>query len=130
MLNKVNKPKIIICGLAFKGNPETGDLRNSTSIEIINKIKKLNNKVDIFAYDPVLKKNEITKLGYKYCKPNFNSIKADAIVFANNHNSFLNLDIIKIIDNLSDKKILCDCWGLFSKVDLPLKKIKYFGVGF
>ena len=80
LLNKVNKPKIIICGLAFKGNPETGDLRNSTSIEIINKIKKLNNKVDIFAYDPVLKKNEITKLGYKYCKPNFNSIKADAIV--------------------------------------------------
>ncbi len=130
LLNKVNNPKIIICGLAFKGNPETGDLRNSTSIEIINKIIKLNNKVNIFAYDPVLKKNEITKLGYKYCKPNFNSIKADAIIFANNHNSFLNLDIIKIIDNLSDKKILCDCWGLFSKVDLPLEKIKYFGVGF
>ena len=129
-LKDIKRPKIIICGLAFKGNPETGDLRNSTSIDLINYLKKLNKNLDIYAYDPVIKKDEIIKLGYKYCKPNFNRVNANAIIIANNHSSFLNFDILKIIDNLSDKKVICDCWGLFSKVDLPLNKVKYFGVGF
>ena len=39
-LNKLKKnkkrAKIFITGLAFKGNPETSDLRNSTSLQILN----------------------------------------------------------------------------------------------
>ena len=33
---KVQDFKLLICGLAFKGYPETADLRNSSSIEIYN----------------------------------------------------------------------------------------------
>ena len=39
--NATKKAKVLICGLAFKGHPETGDLRDSSSIEIYNLMKKL-----------------------------------------------------------------------------------------
>ena len=37
---KNQKLKILIIGIAFKGTPETTDLRNSPSLEIYNKLKK------------------------------------------------------------------------------------------
>ena len=38
----------------FKGSPETSDLRNSTSLEIFNILKK--NKNNIYVHDFVLEK--------------------------------------------------------------------------
>ena len=45
----LNKCNILICGLAFKGYPETSDLRNSTAIEIANIFKGKVNK--LFGYE-------------------------------------------------------------------------------
>ena len=50
-LGKYNKNiKIFITGLAFKGVPETSDLRNSTSLEILNILKK-QSKNNIYVHD-------------------------------------------------------------------------------
>ena len=42
--NKINNlnPKIFISGIAFKGNPETSDVRGSTAIDLLNIFKKKN----------------------------------------------------------------------------------------
>ena len=55
-LQKSNKKiKIFITGLTFKGNPETSDLRNSTSIKILEILNK-KFKNNIFVHDYVLDK--------------------------------------------------------------------------
>ena len=41
-LKNVKSPKIILCGIAFKGYPENTDTRFSTSIQMI---EKLSNKI-------------------------------------------------------------------------------------
>ena len=35
----IKKSKIFVIGLAFKGDPETSDLRDSTSIDLIKKLE-------------------------------------------------------------------------------------------
>ena len=46
-----SKAKIFLIGMAFKGTPETSDLRESTSLWFLDKLPK---KQNIYAYDPVV----------------------------------------------------------------------------
>ena len=41
ILKKNKKIKILILGIAFKGLPETIDLRNAPALEIYDKLKKI-----------------------------------------------------------------------------------------
>ena len=56
---------IMICGLAFKGNPETSDIRKSTSIELAKKIKKFKK---VYGYDPLVDPSTIKKNGIIHAK--------------------------------------------------------------
>ena len=56
----------MICGLAFKGFPETADIRYSTTLDFIDLVTKKNKDIQIFVYDPIIKKNEINKINLEY----------------------------------------------------------------
>ncbi len=45
--------KINILGMAFKGLPETSDLRGSMSIKVLDALKKAHPNAEIGVYDPV-----------------------------------------------------------------------------
>jgi UDP-N-acetyl-D-mannosaminuronic acid dehydrogenase len=55
--NKIRK--ILIIGLAFKGDPETKDLLNSPSIKIVDILVKKN--FDIRVYDNVITKKDVNQ---------------------------------------------------------------------
>ena len=46
--SEITSKEIAVLGLAFKGTPETNDLRNSTNVEIYNLLKSLNDRVTVF----------------------------------------------------------------------------------
>jgi nucleotide sugar dehydrogenase len=105
------KPKIVICGLAFKGDPETDDFRNSTSYFLAKKIKNKYKKV--YIYDAIIKKNNIKKEKFIY-ERFINKNKFDVIILANNHKSFKKWNINSIIKNkLNNNSIIIDCWSVF-----------------
>lgn len=113
ILNKFKKKKktnILICGLAFKGFPETSDVRNSISIVFAN---KLNNKNKVYVYDPVIKKDEMGKNNLNYVK-SLNLIKnIDAVLFLNNNPSFNKINIKKMLSKLNPNPIIFDGWNIF-----------------
>ncbi|MGV0853933.1 UDP-glucose/GDP-mannose dehydrogenase family protein, partial [Mycolicibacterium phlei] len=45
--------KISLLGMAFKGQPETSDLRGSMSIKVLDHLKKAHPQAQVGVYDPV-----------------------------------------------------------------------------
>ena len=116
--------KILVLGATFKEN--TDDLRNSTSINLINNLSSKN--LDISIYDPILiKKNYNQKKSFfdkkvKYLY-NLNEIKKYNLIVVNNRS----LEFRKILKDYTDKNkvFLFDSRRFFDK-----KKFKnYSGSG-
>ena len=124
----VNNSKIFIVGLAFKGNPETSDLRDSTSIDLIKKFK---DKKKFYVYDPVIDKKTLTSLGYNYQNLEKGFSKADLVIFLNNHKSYQDLNIFKLIKKMNKPGIIIDTWKVFNPMEIKSNKnILYGGLGF
>lgn len=112
---KLGKPlstaNILICGLAFKGEPETGDIRNSSSIEITNLLKPLVNKV--YGHDPIAKIEDIIVEGITPVDIPDGFDHIDAVLFLNNHRYYEKIDISEMLARLNTPPIIFDGWKIF-----------------
>lgn len=124
------KTKILIVGLAFKGEPETSDLRGSMSIKLIKILKKY--KIDYESFDKVLDKSIDVKYDKKFLKK-INKIKQiskyDIILIMNNNiNNSSYIDrILKPVSK--KKKFIFDCWNIFSSKKAESLGYKYISLG-
>jgi UDP-N-acetyl-D-mannosaminuronate dehydrogenase len=109
----LSEVKILLCGIAFKGNPETGDIRNSSALDIFHELKNRVNAV--FAYDAVASAQEIKGEGMLPVNWNTAFKGIDAVLFLNNHRSFENLDPESIMHHMNEHPVLFDGWNLFRK---------------
>ena len=89
--------KIFIVGFAFKGEPETSDIRDSTTVDLVAIMK---NKTDwhIFGYDPVVDKDRIGRLDVAGCSIREGFKGADCVLIMNNHRSYIDVDILGLLE--------------------------------
>ena len=126
----INNSKIFIVGMSFKGNPETSDIRNSSSIELLQKLKSKKNNICV--YDPYSKFN--TSL-FKDLKAKVVSLKAgfkkaDAVIIMTNNKNFNELTNQKYLDSMNKPSIFLDTWHIFDPIELKqFKGINYYGLG-
>lgn len=123
------KARVLVCGLAFKGRPETGDIRNSTSVEIA---KLLARKVEkVFGHDPVVPRQEIAAAGLEPVELPSGFGEVDAVLFLNNHRSYEKIDVFRMVRALRSPAIVYDAWRLFRPDDvLHAAQAVYMGLGF
>jgi UDP-N-acetyl-D-mannosaminuronic acid dehydrogenase len=131
MLKKTNKnintAKIFIIGIAFKGEPETSDFRNSTSLDFINKFR---NKENIKIYDPVINPKELKKLKLKFSNIKNGFKGSDVAIILNNHKSYLDMNIYSLIKSMKSPSIFIDTWHIFEPSEIKqLKGVLYGGIG-
>jgi UDP-glucose 6-dehydrogenase len=125
ILPLVKGNKALICGLAFKGRPETNDIRNSPGVEIIKNL--LNRNFVVYGFDPALKEEVIFKTG-ALSEPLAKSVKeADLIVIANNNPFFEKEEFWKLLSEKKENCQILDGWGLSGK--RKLKGLIKLGVG-
>ena len=130
-INKsIEESKFYIIGFAFKGDPETADIRGSTTIDFLMELKKkVSKRKIIFGYDPIVKSEEIESLDDKFVDFSEGFNEADVILFMNNHKSY-KLDITDLLQSASKDCIFFDGWHLFEpSVIGSVNQIKYQGVG-
>ena len=102
---------VLILGVAFKGQPETNDYRQSISIDIFNEIKNLVNRVE--AIDQVINEKELLNLGFYKSKSKVNAHKdADVILILNNHPGNISSHIYS---SSVRPKLIFDGWGMLNK---------------
>lgn len=101
--SQINSKEIAVLGLAFKGIPETNDLRNSTNIEIYNLLKTLKYYVTVF--EPTLDLGMLPSIYQKINKPAI-------ILVLNNHPK--NIDkVLELLSTTEHSLIwLFDPWRL------------------
>jgi UDP-N-acetyl-D-mannosaminuronic acid dehydrogenase len=122
--------KIFVLGIAFKGNPETSDIRASTSIDTIRylKEKKLDN---ILVYDPVATQETLCEAGLTLVDSLESGFKDSHIVLImNNHPSYLNVNLFKLISLMQKPGMFFDAWHLFHQNEVEsIPGIFYQGLG-
>ena len=130
VINKdIKEIKIFIIGLAFKGNPETSDLRESTTVWFIEKL--LSEGIEnIWGYDPIVTKTDIESTGIKYCNLSQGFLNCDAVYFMNNHPSYSRLDLSLYLNKMNKPAYFFDGWNIFSASDIISEpSITYSGIG-
>ncbi|AOP33664.1 hypothetical protein A0128_07310 [Leptospira tipperaryensis] len=117
---KQRESKLLICGLAFKGEPETGDIRDSSALAIAKSLKNLVGEVLVF--DPVAKTADIQEQGFGVANipEGFNGM--DCILFLNNHKSFEKIQVFDMIRRMNENPIIYDAWRLFYSEDIVSSK--------
>ena len=122
--------KIFVLGIAFKGSPETSDIRASTSIDTIQylKSKKLDN---ILVYDPVASRETLGDAGLKLVESVEDGFRDSHIVLImNNHPSYINVNLFKLISLMQKPGMFFDAWHLFQQNEVEsIPGIFYQGLG-
>ncbi|MEM9363423.1 MAG: nucleotide sugar dehydrogenase [Bacteroidota bacterium] len=126
--NFPNTTIIGMSGMAFKGVPETSDLRGSVAVNIARKIKKMG--YSIFLHDYVADINEMTDLNLGDIETDFYSLveKTSVILIMNNNPNYRTIDFDKIIANNSRKYFL-DSWNVLDGMSDEEKKISVKTLG-
>ncbi len=120
--------KIFVMGMAFKGEPETSDIRDSVAVDILRRLRE--KYKNIFIYDPVAQKQDLDILGAAVVlSPKAGFKNADCALILNNHNSYRNLDIFNLAKSMRKPGFLFDGWGICNKAELAsLSHITYAGL--
>ncbi len=115
-----------VLGLSFK--PNTDDMRDAPSIDIISLLKK--DGANIKAYDPEALENAKRVIeGVEMCKNAYDVAKdSDALVILTEWNEFKELDMEKI-KNIMTAPILVDGRNIYDADKLRLMGFNYQGVG-
>jgi UDP-N-acetyl-D-mannosaminuronic acid dehydrogenase len=121
--------KVFVLGFAFKGEPETSDLRDSTTLLFIEELRK--NKVNnIWGYDAKITNDELLNLGIRQATIEEGFMDTDAVFIMNNHRSFSNLRIFELSSLMNQPALFFDGWHIFRPADIrSIPGIIYAGVG-
>jgi UDP-N-acetyl-D-mannosaminuronic acid dehydrogenase len=106
------KIKISILGMAFKGIPETNDMRGSPAIALIDSLIRNFPDSEIYCWDPVIAVNELKSFGYKSTFELHECIEDSlAIILVNNHPELSALDLKSISASANKPMLIYDFWG-------------------
>jgi UDP-N-acetyl-D-mannosaminuronic acid dehydrogenase len=105
--------QLFAIGLAFKGVPETKDMRNSTAIELIENIRAAD--IDVQALDALITPKEIQQVGLSPLI-SFNPSSYFGILVLNNHpkNKLITFDLL---EKTIQVPWLYDPWDLFDNLE-------------
>ncbi len=103
---------ILIIGIAFKGMPETTDVRASVAIDVFN---ELNSRVNqIFGWDAVINSKELQGMGFKVIEDIVEIIDhTDVVLILNNHPDNVCSDMYA---SSQDGRLIFDGWNQLDRV--------------
>jgi UDPglucose 6-dehydrogenase len=126
LANGLEGKRVAVLGLAFK--PETDDMRDAPSVEIIQGL--LNRGAKVIAYDPVAR-DEARKIlpQIEYAADEYEAANgAEVLVFVTEWNQFRALDMDRIRTSMSAARV-ADLRNIYDPTDMREMGFEYVGVG-
>ena len=127
-INNLNS-KIFISGIAFKGDPETSDIRGSTAIDLIEIFKKRKFK-NIYLHDFCANNAELREFGK--ISSNFYSgcSNSNIIIIMNNNKKYLDINLIESLKKIKKPCLIYDSWNVLNpEVIRDIDYITYKSIG-
>lgn len=126
-LGSIQGVKLAILGLAFKS--ETDDMREASSIVIINELLKGEAAVTVFDPQAMDNARQIWDGAVAYALNEYDAVKdAAALVILTEWNQFRNLDLEKI-SSLMSGKLFFDFRNIYKRQEVENHGLVYVGVG-
>jgi len=120
--------KVLVCGIAYKGRPETDDVRGSAAVEVA---ALLRDKVGVLAgHDFVVRSEVIAGLGYTPVDLVEGMTDADAVVLLVDHPSYArDIDTEAVRSRMRLPAVVFDMWGLLETELAEAEGIEYRRLG-
>jgi UDP-N-acetyl-D-mannosaminuronate dehydrogenase len=119
-----NALKILIIGLAFKGMPETSDIRDSMAL---NLAEILPSRKNIRILDFVVKRGVVESMGYHYVSNVMDGFRdSDAVLVMNNHYQNNKFNVVKAINLLNKPAFFFDGWNMFDQAEIERTEGVYY----
>jgi len=103
---------VAISGMAFKGQPETSDLRGSSSVYIARKLHNLGYKLNLHDFVAIPSEMEALGLGEVYGDIYKVSENALVLLVLNNHKKYFDIQESKEISKSKNNFAILDAWGV------------------
>lgn len=123
-------PKITLMGFAFKGKPETDDIRGTTASLILDALKESFTEAVFYGYDPVVEAHDIESFGVCPVVELSEAFKqSHLVIIMNNHPAFERMHLEELATSLAKPGIIYDFWNLFDhSLKLP-SGMQYIALG-
>lgn len=133
-LDDVNKRvedcKVFLAGLAFKGHPDTDDLRDSPSLVLAQFLRNGQSTPTLYGHDFVAPAEVIREAGITPCSLREGFEGADAVIFMNNHPGYGELDLRDLAPLMNQPAVLFDGWHIFDPDEVrAVEGVVYGGLG-
>jgi UDP-N-acetyl-D-mannosaminuronic acid dehydrogenase len=123
--------RIAVLGLAFKGRPETSDLRGTAAVPLIAELRARFPDARLLGFDPVVPPAALAGLGLEPVATLDAAFEgADAVVIQNNHPLFAAMDLATLAERMAWGGVVYDLWNQHDarRLRLPMG-ILYAGLG-
>lgn len=104
--------RVSICGLAFKGRPETDDLRGTAAKILIREIHRALPNAEIHGQDFAVAPEGIKSLGLKPVSIDEAFDNANLVIVANNNPKYEWLDWKELFGRMADPALVYDVWNI------------------
>lgn len=104
--------RVLLVGFAFKGWPETSDMRDSSTLELAKLLSQAG--VKLLGYDAVVKAEalaEIADIQPVSLEAGFQ--EANAVFLMNNHPSCENWNLLALLESMKKPGLFVDGWSMF-----------------
>ncbi|MFI5776810.1 nucleotide sugar dehydrogenase [Nocardia sp. NPDC051570] len=123
----LDEAKIFLCGIAYKGRPETDDVRGAASVEIV---AALRDRVAVLAgHDFVVGEARIAELGCAPMSLADGAADADALILLVDHPGYGELDAEFLRARMRTPAIVFDMWGVLGGELAEANDIDYLRLG-
>jgi len=122
-LGEIAGMNVLVLGLTYKGGVK--ETRYSPGLAIVRLLKE--EGADVFAYDPLLEREEVEQFGATYSNPE-TAKDIDAVIIATDHHEFRNIDWNEIGERMRNK-VIVDGRQVVNPNELREKGFRCYAIG-
>lgn len=108
--------EVLVLGFAFKGKPETSDMRDSPTIDLVRTLHERGARVR--GHDPLVPRAEMEALGVTVCGLQEGFKGVDAVIIMLDHPEYEEMELVRLLDQVRKPAVVIDGWHLFNADDL------------
>ena len=104
--------KITVMGLAFKGRPETSDMRASPSLDLVAILRKMYPQARLYGHDFAVPESAIQEAGLEACSVEEGFKEASLVIIATDNERYECLDVGVLAMQMMTPRVIFDVWSV------------------
>lgn len=117
---------VFVVGFAFKGWPETSDIRDSSTLDLVAELHSAG--ANIYGYDPVVTADILATIpGVQPVNLEEGFREADCVFIMNNHPSYEDWNLYSFLETMRKPALFFDGWHIFQPEDIGKVRGIHYG---